>query len=160
MLAAYSAYGARIMATNDSMTWVESQKRWMKGYNGKTYSVSCKQLGLVDGTEEETQQAATIWWQEKRRQIDGSGAVEPSQIATPVGYFVRGVLAAKIVVKWSYLLAGASHWNFTKEEIAEVVALLGQEVLEWGDYLMYLPATLFNRQDQIRYIRYILEHLD
>ena len=127
---------------------------------GKDYSVSSRQLGLVDGTEEETRQAANIWWQEKRRQLDGCGAVEPSEIATPVGYFVRGVLSAKIVVKWTYLWRGAAHWNFTKEEIADVVRLLGEEVLQWDDYLIYLPATVFNTQNQVRYIRYILEHLD
>jgi hypothetical protein len=148
------------MPTNDSMTWVESQKRWMKGYKGKTYSVSPKQLGLADGTKEETRQAATIWWQEKRRQIDGCGTVEPAEIATPVGYFVRGVLSAKVVVKWSDLLAGATHWNFTKKEIAEVVRLLDNEVLDCGHYLIFLPAAVFNTQEQVRYISYILEHLD
>jgi hypothetical protein len=132
----------------------------MKGYKGKTYSVSAKQLGLADGIEEETRHAASTWWQEKRRQIDGCGDVSPAEIATPVGYFVRGVLAAKIMVKRSYLLVGARHWGFSKEEIAEVLKLLGQEVLEWGDYLIYLPSTVFAREDQIEYIRYILEHLD
>jgi len=147
------------MVASDLMTWVESQKRWMKSYKGKTYSVSPKQLGLVDGTEAETRHAAALWWEEKRRQIDGCEAVEPSEVATPVGYFVRGVLSAKLVVKWSYLLTGAKHWGFTEEEIAEVIRLLGQEVIRRGDYLVYLPAKVFNRPEQIKHIRFILEHL-
>jgi hypothetical protein len=148
------------MTTSDEMTWVKGQNRWMKSYRGKTYAVSPRQLGLADGTEEETRASANSWWQEKRRQIDGCDAVHPSEIATPVGFFVRGVLSAKIVVKWSQLMRGATHWNFTEEEIREVIRLLGDEAVDLGAYVVYLSPKVFTAQEQVRYVRYILEHLD
>src|SRR5581483_10556918 len=61
-----------------SMTWVGSTKRWMRMYRGKRYVVSCRQLNAPP-TKEGSAAAANAWWENKKREIDGSllPAVDP-----------------------------------------------------------------------------------
>lgn len=51
------------------MTWVPARKGWMKWHKGKSYSVSCRQLG-VEPTKEASYQAANAWWQAKEAELE------------------------------------------------------------------------------------------
>jgi integrase len=51
------------------MTWVENRKGWMKGYKGKMYSVSCKQLNCLP-TKADSLPAANLWWSARQVEID------------------------------------------------------------------------------------------
>src|SRR4051794_36511537 len=56
------------MPVKPHMTWVPSAKRWAKNYRGKSYSVSCRQLG-VPPTKEASWQAANEWWEGKLAEL-------------------------------------------------------------------------------------------
>jgi hypothetical protein len=47
------------------MTWSVSQKRWLKKWRGKMYSVSPKQLNMPP-TKEQSREAANDWWEQKQ----------------------------------------------------------------------------------------------
>ncbi len=62
------------------MTWVKKDKRWMKWIrlpNGKgtTISVSPKQLGCEECTEEATRKPANEWWIRKEIELGKSTAL-------------------------------------------------------------------------------------
>src|SRR5436309_8230586 len=66
------------MPRNYEMTPVPDQKRWIKQYKKKMYSVSYKQLNELYGpgipeTEVGTYQHANRWWQEKKAEVDAAG---------------------------------------------------------------------------------------
>jgi integrase len=58
------------MARKLLMSWIGSQKRWMKMYRGHRYAISCKALG-VPATKEASWQAANEWWEAKQAELDG-----------------------------------------------------------------------------------------
>jgi integrase len=60
------------MAKNSMMTWVPKGKRWMKKYDGKNYSVSCRQLGVEPATEKASRDAANLWWVRKKEELDAA----------------------------------------------------------------------------------------
>ncbi len=56
------------------MTWIPNQIRWSKMFEGKRYTVSCKQLSKwcgywVPPTKEESWPESDLWWKEKLLQI-------------------------------------------------------------------------------------------
>jgi integrase len=51
------------------MTWVPATKRWAKNHRGKSYSVSCRQLGCPP-TKESSWQAANSWWAARQAELD------------------------------------------------------------------------------------------
>jgi integrase len=74
------------------MSWVGHQKRWTKMYRGRTYSVSCRQLG-VPPTKDTSWAAANQWWEVKQAAIDAEArAAEPPPDPTSVA--VSQLLAA------------------------------------------------------------------
>jgi integrase len=50
------------------MTWVAGRKGWLKKFQGKMYSVSCRQLGTAE-TKEASYQKANAWWDEKLAEL-------------------------------------------------------------------------------------------
>src|SRR5438309_1379458 len=54
---------------NYLMTYVPARKGWMKQYKGKTFAISCKQLGCPPG-KEGSWQAANLWWESKQKEFD------------------------------------------------------------------------------------------
>ena len=58
------------------MFWIPSQKRWIKQYRGKTYSISPKQLHITP-TKEGSIQAANEWWRRKQAELDTTPAPPP-----------------------------------------------------------------------------------
>jgi hypothetical protein len=65
---------------NYTMTWVPGQTRWLKEYQGKTYSVSCRQLGKwlgrpVPPTKEGSWREANAWWEAKQAKIDTAARI-------------------------------------------------------------------------------------
>ncbi|HEX4611139.1 MAG TPA: hypothetical protein VH092_23310, partial [Urbifossiella sp.] len=58
------------------MTYVKAQNRWIKVYQGKSYSVSCKQLG-IGPSKEGSWLAANAWWESKQREIDAASRPDP-----------------------------------------------------------------------------------
>lgn len=63
------------MARKITMTWVAGQRRWLKKYKGKVYSVSCKQLNCPD-SKEASAAAANAWWEAKKKEIDNAPPTE------------------------------------------------------------------------------------
>src|SRR4051812_22412596 len=70
------------MAKTFQMSWVGNTKRWAKQYRGKSYSVSCRQLGSPP-TKEASWQAANGWWEKKQSEIDGQNEAERVKPGTP-----------------------------------------------------------------------------
>ena len=58
------------MARVFAMTWVPSRKGWLKKYQGKMYSVSCRQLGTPE-TKEASYRQANDWWEKKLAELTG-----------------------------------------------------------------------------------------
>ncbi len=58
--------------THRLMTWDAAARRWVKKFNGKTYTISCKALNVPD-TEKESRQAANRWWEWKKQELIGQG---------------------------------------------------------------------------------------
>ncbi|SIO67782.1 Site-specific recombinase XerD [Singulisphaera sp. GP187] len=58
------------MPAKTALTWEQGTRRWKKVYMGKSYTVSCRALG-VPGTKLESYQAANAWWAAKKTEIDG-----------------------------------------------------------------------------------------
>jgi integrase len=52
------------------MSWDAAQARWTKMYKGKRYTVACAVLGAPP-TKDGSYQAANLWWQKKRVDLDG-----------------------------------------------------------------------------------------
>jgi integrase len=59
------------MARQYQMSWIPSQKRWMKMYRRKRYTVSCRQL-QVAATKEASWRLANEWWQAKQAELDAA----------------------------------------------------------------------------------------
>ncbi len=57
------------MAHLELMTWNASDKRWHKGYRGRRYAVSPRQLKTAPN-KEASRQAANQWWEQKQKEID------------------------------------------------------------------------------------------
>ncbi len=70
------------MTALELMTWNPTDKRWHKGYRGKRYAVSPKQLKTAR-TKEASRQSANEWWERKQREIDealGEAKQHPAHI--------------------------------------------------------------------------------
>ena len=65
------------MPAKTELTWEQSTHRWKKVYKGRSYTVSCKALG-VPPTKLESYQAANEWWAAKRTEIDGNTPPHPN----------------------------------------------------------------------------------
>ena len=56
------------MAKAELMSWVKTEKRWVKMFKGKRFAVSPRQLG-TNSTKEASQEAANNWWREKMAEL-------------------------------------------------------------------------------------------
>ena len=65
------------MPAKTELTWERGTCRWKKVYKGRSYTVSCKALG-VPPTKVESYQAANEWWDAKRAEIDGNLPPHPN----------------------------------------------------------------------------------
>jgi len=65
------------MPAKSDLTWEQSTHRWKKVYKGRSYTVSCRALG-VPPTKLESYQAANDWWATKRIEIDGNPPAHPN----------------------------------------------------------------------------------
>jgi hypothetical protein len=61
------------------MTWVPSTKRWSKKFKGKTYSVSCRQLG-TPATKEASLRASNLWWEKKEEELKEAAKPPPDPL--------------------------------------------------------------------------------
>jgi integrase len=51
------------------MTWNEKRKGWIKKFQGKIYTVSCRQLGTLS-SKSASAAAANAWWSKKQAELD------------------------------------------------------------------------------------------
>lgn len=58
------------------MTWAPKQRRWLKKYRGKMYSVSARQLERSP-TKAASRKAANEWWIAKQKELDAAAAKPP-----------------------------------------------------------------------------------
>jgi integrase len=87
------------MAANCLMYWVPSQHRWLKEYRGKTYSVSCKQLGC-EPTKESSRKAANDWWEKKQAEIDAALGQAKKHPAHVLRQYERAIQNNRLYAKW------------------------------------------------------------
>jgi integrase len=92
------------MAYPELMTWSKTDRRWHKGYLGRRYAVSPKQLGCP-ATKEASRAAANEWWEKKRKAIDealGKAKQHPAHIVQSYQHAIENHrLFAKWVRKYS-----------------------------------------------------------
>jgi integrase len=62
------------MSRNYELTWVDGRKLWRKVFKGRTYTISCRQLGLSDAACNKvgSYQAANAWWEGKKHELDAA----------------------------------------------------------------------------------------
>src|SRR4051794_11565020 len=65
------------MPAKTELTWEQGTRRWKKVYKGRSYTVSCKALG-VPPTKMESYQAANEWWAAKKAEIDNNHSPHPN----------------------------------------------------------------------------------
>lgn len=125
------------MADTEVMTWVDKQKRWMKKYRGKTYSVSCRQLKSGVGREE-SRAAANAWWAAKEAELSPpEPVVEPAEqevweavaLTDEESWMVRiGAAFIRLYTEGGYGIAGEAREEITPPQIR---AELPPTVLPW-----------------------------
>ncbi len=97
------------------MSWIATQRRWMKNYRGKRYAVSPRQLG-TPATKEASRQGANDWWTKKQAEIDGAAKQHPPVI---VLIYKRAIRHHRVYAWWH-----RRHGNV--EEAAK-----SEEAIEW-----------------------------
>jgi integrase len=92
------------MAAQELMTWSKSQKRWLKKYRGRMYSVSPRQLE-TPRSRQSSRQAANEWWLRKRTQIDAQALPEhPEHL---VNYYDHAIENHSRFAQWHRLFGNA-----------------------------------------------------
>lgn len=81
------------------MTWVPARHGWMKKHQGKMYSVSCRQLGMVgmNATMEASRALANQWWQDKLAELERPGEEAIAEIVDAAGVLAREKLETAIM---------------------------------------------------------------
>ena len=87
------------MAEKCLMYWVSKQKRWLKEYKGKTYSVSCKQLGCSP-TKDISRKAANDWWEQKQRELDEALGAAKKHPAYIIDHYQAARENWRLFAKW------------------------------------------------------------
>ncbi len=82
-----------------AMTWVAGQKRWIKMYRGKTYAVSCRQLG-TEATKEASRIPANEWWEKKRAKIDEELGLARKHPVALVNQYQYAIENHRLYAKW------------------------------------------------------------
>src|SRR5208283_3654667 len=79
------------MALLELMTWNKTDKRWHKGYRGRRYAISPKQLDCP-ATKDSSRTAANAWWEAKQKEIDealGKAKQHPAHIVKRYDLAIR-----------------------------------------------------------------------
>ena len=87
------------MSATCLMYWVGSQKRWLKEYRGRSYSVSCRQLHCPP-TKEASRRSANDWWLTKQGEINtalGEAKRHPAHI---VEHYQAAIENHRLFSKW------------------------------------------------------------
>ena len=121
------------MPANCSMYWVGSQHRWLKEYRGKSYSVSCKQLGSLP-TKEASRKAANDWWDKKQIEVDTALGQAKKHPAHLVDHYEKAIEAHRLFAKWH-----RRYGDPAKAEKAEVMLDYLKEQLADDDPTYPLP---------------------
>ena len=87
------------MATLEHMTWSKGDKRWHKGYRGRRYAVSPRQLKTAS-TKEASRAAANEWWERKQKQIDEALGVAKQHPARLVKDYEWAIKRHKVYAWW------------------------------------------------------------
>ncbi len=87
------------MPAQEHMTWNPSQKRWLKKYRGKMYSVSPRQLKSPP-TKDGSRQAANQWWEAKQRTLDDEQAEGKRHPAHIREVYQHAIHRHELYAKW------------------------------------------------------------
>jgi integrase len=113
------------MARKQFMTWVASQRRWIKKHKGRMYAVSCRQLGTEE-TKEASNAAANAWWEGKQKEIETTPPTEQDLRinAFKVWSMVQdwGQLDEKSRERLVDSLVGAGQYQKLKDQAEQMVA--------------------------------------
>jgi hypothetical protein len=119
---------------NYNMTWVASQTRWLKEYQGKTYSVSCRQLSKwlgrpVPATKEGSWREANAWWDVKKAEIDAAARIAQMDVdadGVPFDGRQEALDAIREKINW------ARHFAPSRELFDKIMTWLHNEVFGAG----------------------------
>jgi hypothetical protein len=84
---------------SELMTWSKTDKRWHKGYRGKRYAVSPKQLG-TETTKEASRSRANDWWTKKQKEIDDALGVANKHPTYLIDHYERAIEQWRLFAKW------------------------------------------------------------
>jgi integrase len=70
------------MPRRPDLSWDKANRRWLKEYRGKKYSISCRQLRelgheVLSDTKEGSYIAANAWWHRKQSELDAADRAAP-----------------------------------------------------------------------------------
>ncbi len=121
------------MTLEELMTWNKTDRRWHKGYFGKRYAISPRQLGTA-ATKEASRASANAWWTKKQKEIDeqlGKAKEHPAHI---VMIYEHAIKRHRVYAWWH-----RRHGNV--EEAAKSEQAIGwlQEALKSDDPPFPLP---------------------
>jgi hypothetical protein len=132
------------MAYRELMTWMESDQRWHKGYKGKRFAVSprqLKKLGLLPQNAAETKDAnraaANRWWEDKQKEIDDAlGKVKhPVRL---LNAYEEAKTAFRLFARWQRRYGDQAK----AEEAEKTVEALDEELKQ--------PAPILPLPDELR----------
>ena len=106
------------MALTELMSWNKTDRRWHKGYRGRRYAVSPRQLG-TEATKEASRRAANDWWDKKQKEVDeqfGKAKKHPHHIVRDYEFATEN---HRLHAKW--------HRKYGDAELAEK----SEAVMEW-----------------------------
>ena len=86
---------------SELMTWSKTDKRWHKGYKGKRFAVSPKQLG-TDATKEASRSRANDWWTQKQKEIDDALGVAKKHPVYLIDHYERAIEQWRLFAKWHH----------------------------------------------------------
>ncbi len=129
------------MPPAELMSWNKTDRRWHKGYLGRRYAVSPKQLGTA-ATKEASRQAANDWWVKKQAEIDealGKAKQHPAHI---VAQYQTAIENHRVYARW--------HRKYGDPKLAEQ----SETTMEWlGEALRTdNPPDLTNEQKDPLYL--------
>ena len=87
------------MPPQEQMTWNAAQKRWLKNYGGKMYSVSPRQLKCPP-TKDGSRQAANQWWEAKQKKLDDERAEGKRHPAHVREAYEQAIHRHELYAKW------------------------------------------------------------
>jgi hypothetical protein len=127
------------------MTWSKSQKRWLKKYRGKMYSVSPRQLGVA-ANKEASRAAANDWWTAKQKEVDDTLGKAKQHPVALVKHYQDAIEKHALYAKWQRRFGN----SVSAADAAEKKVEFLRHLLTTPDPVFPLPDTLYDPLEEAR----------